>query len=388
MKKLTCLRYFILILFCCACLPVLAQQSAKTAELKTLLQVRLDSLQKANGFPGATFSVVLPSGEQLTLATGTADSATHTPMRPDSRMFSGSNGKTLFAASAIMLAEQGVFQLDEKIEKYIGNETWFNRIPNAKSITMRMLLNHTSGIEEYYELGDFMQRLQSNHTWTPVEILTYVFDRKPLFEAGSAFGYADTNYILFGYIIEKITGKKMYDLAIKHVVEPYRLKATEPSVKMKYKNLAVGYVNPDGPFPVKGAFVKDGQVALSPQFEWTGGGYVSSSVDLARWAKAYYNLKSVSPALREQMREGVAANTGKDHLYGLGMQIRPGGAAGMGYGHSGWFPGYLTDAAYFPELDLAVAIQFNTDNFRLLKRMPYTYLLDMARIITPVLQNP
>ncbi|MBB6612370.1 beta-lactamase family protein [Pontibacter sp. Tf4] len=388
MRRLTQLRFVILILFCCAYLPVPAQQPAKTAELTKRLQVKLDSLQKANGFPGATFSIVLPSGEQLTIATGLADSVSNTPMRPDNRMFSGSNGKTLFAASAMVLAEQGVFSLDDKIEKYIGKEAWFNRIPNARSITMRMLLNHTSGIEEYYELGDFMHRLQANHTWTPVEILAYVFDRKPLFEAGTAFGYADTNYILFGYIIEKISGKKMYDLADKYVVKPYRLKATEPSVKMKYKNLAVGYVNPDGPFPVKGAFVKDGQLALNPQFEWTGGGYVSSAADLATWAKAYYNLKSISPALRGQMRQGVAANTGKDHLYGLGMQIRPGGAAGMGYGHSGWFPGYLTDAEYFPELDLAMAIQFNTDNFRLLKRTPHAYLLDMAKIIAPVLQNP
>ncbi|WP_162427382.1 serine hydrolase domain-containing protein [Pontibacter pudoricolor] len=388
MRRLTQLRYFILILLCCTYLPVLAQQSEKTADLKKRLQVRLDSLQKANGFPGATFSVVLPSGELISIATGIADSVNRTPMHPDSRMFSGSNGKTLFAAPALVLAEQGVFNLDDKIEKYIGSETWFNRIPNAKTITMRMLLNHTSGIEEYYELGDFMHRLQTNHTWSPVEILAYVFDRKPLFEAGTAFGYADTNYILFGYIVEKISGKKMYDLADKYAVKPYHLKSTEPSVKMKYKNLAVGYANPAGPFPVKGAFMKDGQAALNPQFEWTGGGYVSNTADLAIWAKAYYNLKSISPALRNQMRQGVAANTGKDHQYGLGMQIRPGGAAGMGYGHSGWFPGYLTDAEYFPEPDLAMAIQFNTDNFRFLKKTPHAYLLDMAKIITPALQNP
>ncbi|HEY4650342.1 MAG TPA: hypothetical protein VIG72_02965, partial [Pontibacter sp.] len=82
------------------------------------------------------------------------------------------------------------------------------------------------------------------------------------------------------------------------------------------------------------------------------------------------------------LRQGVAANTGKDHQYGLGMQIRPGGAAGTGYGHSGWFPGYITDAEYFPDLNLALAMQFNTDDFQLLKRSTHAYLIDMAKIIS------
>ncbi len=372
----------LLILLCC--LQISAQTPSQTIALKKQLQARLDSLQKVNGFPGATFAAVLPSGEKITIATGIADSAKNTPMSPDNRMLSGSNGKTLFAASALVLADQGLFNLDDKIEKYIGQETWFSRIPNAQSITMRMLLNHTSGLEEYLELGDFMQRLKDNptHTWSPTEQLSYLYDRKPLFEAGKSFGYADANYILFGYIMEKISGKKMYDLIKTHVIRPYNLGATEPSTKIKYNKLAVGYVRKGGPFLVEGAMVKNGKMVLNPQFEWAGGGFVSSAADLAAWAKAYYNLKSISPALREQVKQGVPANTGKDHQYGIAMQIRPGGEAGMGYGHSGWFPGYVTDAEYFPDLDLAMAIQFNTDDFSKLKKSTHGYLLEMAKIIS------
>ena len=361
-----------------------AQAPAQTIAWKKQLQARLDSLQRVNGFPGATFAAVLPSGEVITIATGIADSLTMAPMRPDHRMLSGSNGKTLFAASALLLAEQGVFSLDDKVEQHIGNEPWFTSIPNARNLTMRMLLNHTSGIEEYLEQGDFMHRLKSNpeHTWKPTELLAYIFDRTPLFEAGQGFGYADANYILFCYIIEKISGQQMYDLVQQNIIRPYGLKATEPSTHRRYSKLAVGYARQGGPFPVEGAMVRHDKLVLNPQFEWAGGGFVSNAADLATWAKAYYNLKAVSPALREQMREGVAANTGKNHQYALAMQIRPGGKAGMSYGHSGWFPGYLTDALYFPDLDLALAIQFNTDNFRLLKRAPEAYLHEMASLLT------
>ncbi|MDX5422242.1 MAG: beta-lactamase family protein [Hymenobacteraceae bacterium] len=361
-----------------------AQTPAQTLVWKEQLQARLDSLQAANGFPGATFAAVLPGGEVITIATGVADSTTMAPMRPDHRMLSGSNGKTLFAASALLLAEQGVFHLDDKLERYIGHEAWFSSIPNAQNLTMRMLLNHTSGMEEYLVQGDFMRRLKDSpeHVWKPTELLAYVFNRPPLFEAGKDFGYADANYILFSYIVEKISGKQMYDMIRQNIIKPYGLKDTEPSTKRSYRGLAVGYARKGGPFPVEGAMVRHNKLVLNPQFEWAGGGFVSSAADLAIWAKAYYDFKAVSPALRAQMRKGVPANTGKNHLYALAMQIRPGGKAGMSYGHSGWFPGYLTDAVYFPDLDLAVAIQFNTDNVRLLKRAPEAYLHEMASILT------
>ncbi|WP_439879589.1 serine hydrolase domain-containing protein [Pontibacter sp. MBLB2868] len=380
----------LLLLLCFACsLRLAAQAPVQTLLWKKQLQARLDSLQRANGFPGATFAAVLPGGEVITIATGIADSVTMSPMRPGHRMLSGSNGKTLFVASALLLAEQGLFNLDDSIELYIGRESWFTRIPNAHSLTMRMLLNHTSGIEEYLEQGDFMQQLKGHpgHTWKPTELLAYIYDRPPLFEAGKGFSYADANYILFSYIVEKISGQQMYDLIRRDVIKRYGLKATEPSTKQTYKGLAVGYARKGGPFPVAGAMVHKNKLILNPQFEWAGGGFVSNTADLAAWAKAYYEFKAISPALRVQMREGVAANTGKNHLYGLGMQIRPGGEAGMSYGHSGWFPGYLTDAAYFPDLDVALAIQFNTDNFRLLKRAPEAYLLDMARILATQVNN-
>jgi D-alanyl-D-alanine carboxypeptidase len=82
------------------------------------------------------------------------------------------------------------------------------------------------------------------------------------------------------------------------------------------------------------------------------------------------------------MNVKIPANTGKNHAYGLGIQIRPSTKMGDSFGHSGWFPGYLTDAVYFPNLKLALAIQFNTDDISKLKMLPYDYLLLMAELVT------
>lgn len=359
-------------------------QKNPTLKLKQDMQSLLDSLQETNGFPGATFCVILPNSERILLSSGIADSTKGTPMKTTHRMLSGSNGKTLFIAAALILASKNYYQLDDKIEKFIGDEPWFNRLPNANAITLRMLMNHTSGLEEYYELGDFMSLVKQNpnRSFSPIETFSYLFDREPLFEAGTAWGYADTNFILLGYILEKITNKKMYDLVQLYVIDPYQLRLTEPSIKRNFDNLAVGYSRKGGPFPFEGAMVQNDELVFNPQFEWMGGGFISNVTDLATWIKELYNSRTINKNILEQMNVKIPANTGKNHAYGLGIQIRPSTKMGDSFGHSGWFPGYLTDAVYFPNLKLALAIQFNTDDISKLKMLPYDYLLLMAELVT------
>ena len=366
-----------------------AQNAQKLAKLKLDLQVLIDSLQQINGFPGLTLSVILPSKQQLTLATGLADSLTLKPMEPTHRMLSGSNGKTLFIAAALILASQEYYNLDDKIEKFLKDEPWFYRLPNAHTITMRMLMNHTSGIEEYYGLGNFMELVKENpsRSFEPLETLEYVFDRAPLFPAGTDWGYADTNFMLLGYILEKISGKSMYSLVEKHLLKPYKMSFTEPSTSQYLSKLATGYSRKGSPFPFEGEMVKEGLLVFNPQFEWMGGGFISNVKDLATWTKQLYNSRKIGEAMRAEMRTKVPAKTGKDHSYGLGIQIRPSMQYGDSYGHSGWFPGYLTDAVYFPKKDIAIAIQFNTDDLSQLKMAPYDYILTIAELVANHIQE-
>lgn len=363
---------------------IVAQGNESKQKLEKDLQQQLDSLQQELDFPGATLAVILPTGESISLATGLADSLQNKVMEAYHRMLSGSNGKTLFIAAILALHEEGFFELKDLIKKYLGEESWFDKLPNASQITMRMLMDHTSGLEEYYTLGDFMEKLKNDpdRQWEPLENIAYVFDREALFPAGEDWGYADTNYLLLGYIVEKISGKDLYEVIQKKVIEPYDLSNTEPSTSRGLKNLVVGYSGAHSPFPYHGAMVEKGRLVFNPQFEWAGGGFVSNVEDLAIWAKGFYNFQGVSETTRQQIRKGVPAKTGEDHLYGLGMQIRPSENFGYTYGHSGWFPGYITDAIYIPELDLALSVQFNTDAVRKLKGGPHSILLKFAQTIS------
>jgi D-alanyl-D-alanine carboxypeptidase len=283
-------------------------------------------------------------------------------MKPNDRMLAGSVGKTFAAATALQLVKQGKINLDDKIEKYLGKEVWFDRLPNARSITVRQLMNHTSGLVRYEFKETFTKDLTANpmKVWTPQERLAYLFGEKAAFEPGKGWDYSDTNYIVLGMIIERVTGKRFYDETNRRVIKPLKLKDTIPQEGPVLKGVIQGYAGAGNPFGGKDAMIENGKFVINPQLEWTGGGYASTSQDLARWATMMYEGKAYDASLLPQVLDGVAAPMlGGETKYGLGVIIRK-TQAGMSYGHSGFFPGYLTDMMYFPEQKIAIAIQVNT----------------------------
>ena len=330
--------------------------------LRKELQTKLDEWHKAGKFPGATLGVVLANGEVLSLAVGYSDRTANTPMKPTDRMLAGSTGKTIAAATALQLVKEGKIGLDDKVEKYLAGLPWYSRMPNAKDITVRQLMNHTSGLVRYEFKDQFTKDLTANpeKTWKPEELLAYLLDEKPPFEAGKGWDYSDTNYIVLGMIIEKVTGRKFYDEANRRVIKPLKLKNTIPQDGLKLKGVIQGYAGDNNPFGGKDEMISNGKFAINPQFEWTGGGYASTSEDLARWAKMIYEGKAFDASLLPQALDGVAAPMlGRETKYGLCVIIRK-TAAGVSYGHSGFFPGYMTDMMYFPEHKIALAVQVNT----------------------------
>lgn len=356
---------------------------ANTTALKTALQLKLDEWHKAGSFPGATLGVVLANGESFGLAVGFSDRDAKTPMTPSDRMLAGSVGKTFAAATALQLIKEGRIGLDDKIEKYLGSEPWFSRLPNAKDITVRQLMNHTSGLVRYEFKEQFTKDLTANpeKVWKPAELVAYLLDEKPPFEAGKGWDYSDTNYIVLGMIIEKVTGRKFYDEANRRLLKPLKLTNTIPQDGPRLKGVVQGYAGPNNPFGGTDAMIVNGKFAINPQFEWTGGGYASTAYDLARWAKMIYEGKAFSLDLLPQVLDGVAAPMlGRETKYGLGAIIRK-TPVGTSYGHSGFFPGYMTDMAYFPEQKVAVAVQVNTSVGRSLGKPLSRVLVEVMEVI-------
>src|SRR5688500_12980588 len=363
--------------------------AANTTALKNALQLKLDEWHKAGSFPGATLGVVLANGESFGLAVGFSDRGARTPMKPTDRMPAGSVGKTFAAATALQLIKEGKIGLDDKIEKYLGREQWFSRLPNAKDITVRQLMNHTSGLVRYEFKEQFTKDLTANtgKVWKPAELVAYLLDEKPPFEAGKGWDYSDTNYIVLGMIIEKVTGRKFYDEANKRLLKPLKLTETIPQDGPRLQGLVQGYAGRNNPFGGTDEMIVNGKFAINPQFEWTGGGYVSTAHDLARWAKMIYEGKAYSPDLLPQVVDGVSAPMlGRESKYGLGVIIRK-TPLGTSYGHSGFFPGYMTDMMYFPEHKVAVAVQVNTSVGRSLGKPLSRVLVEVMEVIAAKKQS-
>jgi D-alanyl-D-alanine carboxypeptidase len=383
MKK-SLVSLFVLILFAPAIISAEAasKKGDKLARLRQAVQEKLNELHAGAEFPGATVGFALADGSSASVSTGLADVEAKRPLKPHDRMLAGSIGKTYVAAVMLQLVQEGKLNLDDKIERWFGGDSWFDRMPNAKAITVRMLMNHTSGIPEHVLNERFIADLKKDpdKVWKPEELIAYILDSPALFPAGAGWSYADTNYILVGVIFERITGKNLYKEVERRLLGPLKLTNTLPSDRRIIPGVITGYSRPNSPFGFEGRVIRDGKFVINPQMEWTGGGFASAAEDLARWAKALYEAKAFRKPYLDQMLNAVEAKTGKGDKYGLGVQVRQ-SEWGISYGHGGWFPGYLSETEYFPDHKFAVAIQFNTDAGRTLKRSLRAYIADVARII-------
>ena len=329
----------------------------------TRLQAALDEWRASVQAPGASLGVVTSDGKVIGLASGVSDRTTKRAMTPNDLLMAGSTGKTFFAAVALQLIEAGRLDLDAPISKYLGSKPWFARLPNAKDITVRMLMTHTSGLVRYEMNPKFTADLRANpdKAWTPEEELSYLFDVPAPFAAGQGWDYSDTNYIVLGVILEGITGTRLYDEVQKRFLGPLKLARVAPTTSRRVPGLVPGYAGSRDPLGVPDEVMTNGVFVINPQFEWTGGGYATSARDLARWGHALYAGNAISAKMRDLMiAAAVPARLGPETKYGLGVIVRATTPAGPTWGHSGFFPGYQTELVHFTKTGLTLAVQINS----------------------------
>lgn len=365
-------------------IPCLGQSALAHSRntLQQKLQHKLNEFHAAGKFPGATAGFALPDGKSFALAVGSSSIEPKVTMTPGHLLLQGSVGKTYVAAVALQLVHEKKLGLDDKIEKYLGKEKWFSRLPNSSEITVRMLMNHTSGLVRYEFKEQFTKDLTAtgDRVWKPEELISYILDTKPPFAAGQGWDYSDTNYIVLGMIIEKITDNTYYRELSRRILRPFKLTQTVPTDRPTIPGLSQGYAGKDNPFGGSDAMLSEGKMIINPQFEWTGGGIASTASDLARWASLLYAGKIFERSLLNMMLEGVPARLGPEAKYGLGVIIRP-TPLGVSYGHSGFFPGYIAEVMYFPELKTAVAVQVNTSVPRATPKPLRVFITELAQVI-------
>lgn len=344
--------------------------AAKPSDLSIagVLQNTLEAFREAHGIPGVTAAIVLDDGRSVSVAVGASDRETRTPMTPETSMLAASIGKTFVAAIIVTLSDQELIDLDAPLSTYLSDETWFERLPNGERITIRHLLTHTSGLPDHVKDADFAAAFTRQHgsetpPFSPAELIGFVLDDPALFEPGEGWSYTDTGFVLLGLVIEKVTGNAWSSEVERRFLKPLGLERTRASNRKDLTGLAAGYLADDNPYGLPNKTIgADARMVWNPAIEDAGGGFASTSLDLARWGDALYRGRAISRAALEEMLDGVLISPDDpDRLYGAGVSIETRGELGPVYGHAGWIPGYVSSLRHYPELGATIALQINTD---------------------------
>jgi D-alanyl-D-alanine carboxypeptidase len=370
-----------LVLFALAVVVLLAMHSQNDAQRGTeavpvqrtaqtqpdAFQAALESMRDRYGFPGATAAYAWTDGTSGVAATGLADIEAGTPMTTESRMLAASIGKTFVGATAAALAQEGTLDLDVPIAQWLGDRPWFGRLPHHDRITLRHLLTHRSGLPDHVHTDAFAAEVsrrwrKPGPPFTSDSLVQFVLDQPPLFDAGEAWSYTDTGFILVGLVIEEATGRDYYDIIQERFLTPLNLRLTSPSNSRDVPGLAAGYAaeNAFG-FPKK-TTSPDGTMAWHPGIEWTGGGLASTSADLARWGAALFGGAALPEAVLDLLMTSFPIDPEMPGVhYGMGVAIYQATPSGPVFGHGGWIPGYTSSLRYYAEYGVAIAFQINTD---------------------------
>lgn len=333
-------------------------------QVRDSIELVLNKTLKDKNLPGINFSVIDNNGKIENYSVGYSDLENKDPLSIGHTFFSGSIGKTYAATLVFRLIERGDIKLNKTFKSYFPDTSWILKLPNINQITIEMLLQHTSGLPRYVLKPEIWNQLHENpdKVWTYEERLKVIFEDEPVHEAGKGWAYSDTNYILLGMLIEKVTGENYYDLVQSEILEPKSLEHTYPSLSRNIENLSAGYSRLPPDFHVPNKTLEGKSYFMNPQVEWTGGGMASTTSDLAKWAKLYYEGQLVS---KESLISITTPNSNGKHVegtssYGMGSFIYE-TAHGEAFGHTGFMPGFNSIFIYYPKYGIAAAININCD---------------------------
>jgi D-alanyl-D-alanine carboxypeptidase len=323
----------------------------RTASLPADLIAKLDEAARLSfkdaAAPGAVVGVRTPQGT-WTAAYGKADPNVGTPMEVGIHTRIGSITKTFTGTVIMQLAEAGKLSLDDPIEKYVPG------VPNGSRITVRMLADMTSGVASYTRSTKFtdVYFAKPETIFTPDRLLAIGTSESPIFEPGARFDYSNTNTVLLGMVIEKVTGEPVGDVFKKMVFEPLGLRNTVwPGESI---DMPVPYAQG---FTLQGDYAKldapSNATHWNPAWGWTAGELISNMPDLLTYGRALGTGQGLlGPEAQAERLRSFPSPAG----YGIAM-----GCIGGWVGHDGELPGYNTSMFYDTTSDTIVIVQVNSD---------------------------
>ncbi|MEN9936172.1 MAG: hypothetical protein RLZZ387_2751 [Chloroflexota bacterium] len=326
------------------------------------LQRVLDAAVADGSIPGAVLSVRLGDGTTWTGASGIANREDGTPMSHATQVRIGSLSKMFTAVVVMQLVQEGALELDAPVSRWLPD-----LLPDGDLITVRQLLQHTSGLYDYLEDRRFVAEAyrDTGRQWEPRELVDYATNFPLSFEPGSedAWDYSSTNYVVLGMLVEQVAGLPFAEVLHQRIIAPAGLHHT--------------YIVPDD--TVQGAQARgyirgEDQTDVAMSFAFATANIVTTAEDLRLFGAALFwgdLLELETRAQMEQFVDGKGRYEMPYLAYGLGMMrnrlpIEPGPdgeprqeAVSRVFGHIGGFGGFRAALWYAPESETLIALGMN-----------------------------
>ena len=305
-----------------------------------------DAILKRGRVAGMSVAVVRGRDTLVMKGYGMADVENDVPATAQTVYRIGSVTKQFTSVAVMQLVEQGKLSLDDDVTKYVPNAP-----THGRRILIRHLLNHTSGIPSYTDVGPSFGRVMRLDL-SKDSLIATVKDDSLLFEPGSHFYYNNTGYFLLGMVIERVTGKPYGDYLRDAVFAPNDLSSTVycgvmPLIKHRsrgYEGRPTGLVNAD---------------YISMDLPYAAGSLCSTVGDLVAWTRLLHGGKLVSASSFSTMTTPVRLTSGRPMQYGFGLQIDTVGPHRRIH-HGGGINGFISELAYYPDDTLTVVVLSNT----------------------------
>jgi CubicO group peptidase (beta-lactamase class C family) len=329
------------------CATVVAgAQTQITPDLRQKIDKLASDVLSKTGVPSASLALVKDGQIAYLQAYGEARLEPRTAAKPEMRYSIGSISKQFTATAILLLQEQGKLSLDDKVGKFVPELT------RANEITIRELLSHTSGYQDYWPQDYVMPMMLQPVT---AQKILDIWARKPLdFDTGTKWQYSNTNFVIAGLIVEKASGMPLLQFLQEKVFTPLgmqsvanidqeKLGATDPTGYMRY---ALGPLRP-APKEGKGWLFAAGELAMPAE-------------DLAKWDISIIDQKLMKPASYREFETEVLLKNGLGTRYGLGVDV----SSEFGHralSHGGEVSGFTAENMVFPDERVAVAVLTNQD---------------------------
>ncbi|MEU5315639.1 serine hydrolase domain-containing protein [Streptomyces sp. NPDC021056] len=318
-----------------------------------------------DGVPGVTATA--RTGHRVWSTTaGVGNLKTDQPRSVHDRYRVGSITKTFVSTVLLQLEAEGRLSLDDKVAKWLPGTVRGNG-HDGRRITLRQLLNHTSGIFDYTADDDFVRTYflkdgffeHRYDTKAPADLVAVAMTHKPDFAPGTSWNYSNTNYVLAGMVIEKVTGRPYGDEVRRRIVKPLSLNATSvPGTRVTV------------PGPSSRAYSKLAETATGPTYDVTklnpslassAGEMISDSSDLNRFYSALLRGKLLPPKQLKEMKTTVPVEAIPNAGYGLGLIDRELSCGVHVWGHGGGIHGSTSEAVTTADGRHSLSFNFNGD---------------------------